>query len=118
MEKETLKLINEKIRNLLEKGTVSSIEQATKLIETINNPLISEVKWGIGMEMYMKYDELEKERQKLIYVELPCLIHRILQISRLPQLEDNAILQYSIKSIKKITNAECEGALVKENYKS
>ena len=44
MEKATLKLINEKIRSLLEKGTVSSIEQATKLIETINNPLISEVK--------------------------------------------------------------------------
>ena len=70
------------------------------------------------MEISDKYDELEKERQKLIYVELPCLIHRILQISKVPQSGDNMILEYSINSIKKITNAECEGALVKGKNKS
>lgn len=60
----------------------------------------------------MKYDELEKERQKLLYVELPCLLHRILRISKLPNINSNSILNYSIDSIKKTTNAECESALV------
>lgn len=59
----------------------------------------------------MQYDEIEQERQKLIYVELPCLLHRILSISKLPNISNNSILNYSVDSIKKITNAECESAL-------
>lgn len=59
----------------------------------------------------MKYDEIEKERQKLLYVELPCLLHRILSISNLPDMRSDLILNCSIDSIKKITNDECESAL-------
>lgn len=64
----------------------------------------------------MKYDELEHERQRLLYVELPCLLHRILRISKLPLPTNKEIVNVNVKQIKKITNAECKSAL--ENFKS
>lgn len=39
MEKETLELINQKIRDLIQDGSTASINTAVDLIKTINNPL-------------------------------------------------------------------------------
>ena len=39
MEKETLKLINKKIRELIQEGSTTSMAMALNFIEAINNPL-------------------------------------------------------------------------------
>ena len=44
MEEETKVLINKKIRELLENGSINSMNLAIRLIETINNPLIESPK--------------------------------------------------------------------------
>lgn len=53
----------------------------------------------------------ELERQKLILVELPNLIHRILHLSMLPYSYDKKYIALEIEEIKKVTNAECKSAL-------
>nr|DAF61727.1 MAG TPA: hypothetical protein [Siphoviridae sp. ct1yA16] len=40
MEEETLKIINKKIRDLIQEGSVSANQMALELINAINNPLI------------------------------------------------------------------------------
>ena len=57
--------------------------------------------------------EQELERQKLLIVELPNLIQRILNLSRIPLPSSERLLEANIEQIKKITNAECESALAK-----
>lgn len=54
---------------------------------------------------------LELERQKLVAVELPNLIHRILHFTMLPYPLDRRHTELEIEEIKKITNAECKSAL-------
>lgn len=49
-----------------------------------------------------------EKQEKLMMVELPNLIHRILHLNTTLQKD---ILEENIKTIKKITNAECESAL-------
>ena len=51
------------------------------------------------------------ERQKLLYVELPALLHKILCLSQIPLPASKDIVESDIKEIKKITNAECEFVL-------
>ena len=53
----------------------------------------------------------ELERQRLITVELPNLINRILHISMIPYPIEKEDVEMSIKDIIKITNAECKLAL-------
>lgn len=53
----------------------------------------------------------ELERQRLITVELPNLINRILHISMIPYPIEKEDVEMSIKDIIKITNAECKSAL-------
>nr|DAV87186.1 MAG TPA: hypothetical protein [Caudoviricetes sp.] len=53
----------------------------------------------------------ELERQKLIMVELPNLIQRILHLSMIPCPISEEIVKLNISEIKKITNAECEATL-------
>ena len=51
-----------------------------------------------------------EEQERLLMVELPNLIHRILHLDmQLPISQD--ILTNNIEQIKKITNAECKSAL-------
>lgn len=51
-----------------------------------------------------------EEQERLLMVELPNLIHRILHLDmQLPISKD--IVINNIGQIKKITNAECESAL-------
>lgn len=51
-----------------------------------------------------------EEQEKLLMVELPNLIHRILHLNmQIPISKD--ILMCDIEQIKKITNAECKSAL-------
>lgn len=57
------------------------------------------------------YDELELEAQKLMMVELPNLIQRILHLSMIPYPASKEFVKMSIEEIKKITNAECKSAL-------
>lgn len=40
MEEETLKIINKKIRDLIQEESVSATQTALELIKAINNPLI------------------------------------------------------------------------------
>lgn len=51
------------------------------------------------------------ELQKLLMVELPNLINRILHLSMIPLPASETIVNAYIEDIKKITNAECESAL-------
>lgn len=53
----------------------------------------------------------ELERQKLIMVELPSLIQRILHLSMIPFPISEEVVRFNISEIKKITNAECEATL-------
>lgn len=53
----------------------------------------------------------ELERQRLIMVELPNLLQKILHLSMIPFPTSEEILQANIEQIKKITNTECESAL-------
>lgn len=53
----------------------------------------------------------ELERQKLIIVELPNLIQRIIHLSMIPLPCSREIVEFNINEIKKITNGECEKAL-------
>lgn len=55
--------------------------------------------------------ELELEREKLLYVELPNLIQRIIHLSIIPLPASKEAVELEINEIKKITNAECESAL-------
>ncbi|MBO4815422.1 MAG: hypothetical protein J5507_00320 [Clostridia bacterium] len=54
---------------------------------------------------------LEIERHRLLYIELPNLLHRILNISICPLTDSKEFLKMDIEDIKKITNAECKNAL-------
>ena len=56
-----------------------------------------------------KYDDLE--RQRLLYVELPTILHKILCLSKIPLPANKDLVENDIDQIKKITNAECESAL-------
>jgi len=56
-------------------------------------------------------EKLEAERQKLVAVELPNLIHRILHLTMIPYPLDKRFTELEIEEIKKITNAECKSAL-------
>ena len=57
-----------------------------------------------------------EEQERLLMVELPNLIHRILHLNmQLPISKD--ILICNIEQIKKITNAECESALSYLNFR-
>ena len=53
----------------------------------------------------------ELERQRLIMIELPNLIHKIIHLSMFPLPVNQEITELTVKDIKKITNAECENAL-------
>lgn len=55
--------------------------------------------------------EQEYERQKLMLVELPNVIQRILRLSMIPYPTNKDLVKLSIDEIKKITNVECENAL-------
>lgn len=57
------------------------------------------------------YEKEEIERQRLIMVELPNLIHRIIHLSMLPLPINSIMVEKDIEQIKKITNTECESAL-------
>lgn len=63
----------------------------------------------------MKYNDFQKqqecERQKLIMVDLPILLQKILHLSMIPLPINREILNLNITEIKKITNAECNNAL-------
>lgn len=63
------------------------------------------------MEEIIFQKEQELERQKLIMVELPNLIQRILHLSMIPFPANKEIVKRNINEIKKITNAECNSAL-------
>lgn len=63
------------------------------------------------MEEIIFQKEQELERQKLIMVELPNLIQRILHLSMIPLPANKEIVKININEIKKITNAECNSAL-------
>ena len=58
-------------------------------------------------------EDMEKERQKLLYVILPNLVHKILRMSMLPFPKSKRKIEIVIEEIKKITNAECKSALEK-----
>lgn len=51
------------------------------------------------------------ERQELLYVELPNMIHKILKMSMLPFPKSKRKVEIIMEEIKKITNAECQSAL-------
>lgn len=53
----------------------------------------------------------ELERQKLIMVELPNLIQRILHLAMIPLPSEKETIKMVVRDIKKITNTECETAL-------
>lgn len=53
------------------------------------------------------------ENEKILYVELPNIIHRILRMSMLPLPKSKRKTEIIVEEIKKITNAECESALAK-----
>lgn len=59
---------------------------------------------------------MEDERVKLLYVELPNLIHRILRTSMLPLPKNKSKVNITIEEIKKIANTECESVLA--NFKN
>lgn len=58
---------------------------------------------------------MEDERVKLLYVELPNLIHRILKTSMLPVSKNKKKVAITIEEIKKIANTECKSVLA--NFK-
>lgn len=53
------------------------------------------------------------ESEKILYVELPNIIHRILRMSMLPSSKNKRKTEIIVEEIKKIANAECESALAK-----
>ena len=71
----------------------------------------------MGNSFYRNYkknsmeEELEIEKEKLLYVELPNLIQRIIHLSMIPLPASKEIVELYIEDIKKITNTECESAL-------
>lgn len=58
---------------------------------------------------------MESEREKLLYVELPNIIHKILKMSMLPLPRSKRKVEIIMNEIKKVTNAECQSAL--ESFK-
>lgn len=54
----------------------------------------------------------DNEMEKLLYKELPNLLHRILSIRLMPTMYCEELLKKDIEEIKKVTNAECESTLV------
>lgn len=56
-------------------------------------------------------EEQELKRVRLLYYELPNLLHEILHISLMPTIINRDILNKEIEEIKKITNTECQSAL-------
>lgn len=63
----------------------------------------------------MTLNELNKqkefERESLLNVELPNLIHRVLHLVMHESNNNKEIVNLYIQHIKKITNAECDSAL-------
>lgn len=63
----------------------------------------------------MSYNEFQQEqefeRQKLLLVELPNVLQRILHLSMIPLPNNKEAIKKSVEDIKKITNTECESAL-------
>lgn len=55
---------------------------------------------------------MEDERIKLLYIELPNLVHRILKMSLLPLPKRKKRTEITIEEVKKVINAECESALI------
>ena len=55
--------------------------------------------------------KLETERYRLLYIELPNLLHKILNISICPLRNSKEFLEKDIQDIEKITNTECDNAL-------
>lgn len=53
----------------------------------------------------------ELEKQRLLMVDLPSLIQKILHLSMIPLPLNNLVVNKTVEEIKKITNAECENAL-------
>lgn len=56
---------------------------------------------------------IQEEREKMLYVEFPNLLHKILKMTMLPSIKSKKVTEITIDEIKKITNAECQSALVK-----
>lgn len=54
---------------------------------------------------------MENEREKLLYVELPSIIHKIFKMSMLSFPKSKRKVEITMNEIKKITNAECQSAL-------
>ena len=54
--------------------------------------------------------EAEKEHRKLLYVELPSLLQRIIHTTLIDG-KYKEIYDLDVKEIKKIVNTECEAAL-------
>lgn len=50
----------------------------------------------------------EEDVEKLLKIELPNLIHRILHITIADCLGQKELMELVVKEIKKITNIECE----------
>lgn len=63
------------------------------------------------MEVDKFKEEQELKRVRLLYYELPNLLHEILHISLMPTIINRDILNKEIEEIKKITNTECQSAL-------
>lgn len=60
------------------------------------------------MNDFNKESKSESERRRLMMVELPNLIHRILHLSTVPFPVNDTLINENIKQIKKITDIECE----------
>ncbi len=59
---------------------------------------------------------MEDEKKKLLYIELPNLIHRILRYSLVPFPKNKRRTEAIVNEIEKIANAECQSALA--NFKN
>ena len=59
---------------------------------------------------FHKQEELK--RQRLIHIELPNLIHKILHSAMFSAQYDKDIVNIYIEQIRKITNVECKSALI------
>jgi len=56
-------------------------------------------------------EEKTEEREKLLYVELPNLVNKILHLVLIPLPTNKELLEKEIEEVKKITNTECNSVL-------
>ncbi len=56
-------------------------------------------------------EQMNLEMEKMLYIDLPNLIHKILHLRLNPAMFDKDLLKSDIEELKKITNAECEAAI-------